>query len=178
MKGTILTCLSELVEERYGRKVWTEALRLAGLRPGAIFLPSADVDDAVVHRLFATVAEAGHLTPAELAEAFGDAWINDYAPTLYRQFFTEYRTALDFLASIDVVHAEMTRKNPDAQPPRFTVVERAPGRLVLHYGSARSMEALVPGLIRGVARRYREELVITRRGQATFEISTTQPPRG
>lgn len=177
MKGTIVTCLEEMAEKRFGRKVWLEACRLAGVRPGAIFLPSAPVEDDLVRRLFAAVAEAARLTPAEVYEAFGDAWINDYASTLYRQFFAEYRTALDFLAAIDVVHAEMTLRTPDAHPPRFVVVERTPGRLVLQYGSARQMAALVPGLIRGVARHYRQELVVEPRGTNTFEVRASPEPK-
>lgn len=176
MKGTIVTCLEEMAEKRFGRKVWREACRLAGVRPGAIFLPSATVEDDLVRRLFAALAEAAHLTPAEVYEAFGDAWINDYAIALYRQFFADHRTALDFLAAIDLVHAEMTLRTPDAHPPRFVVVERTPGRLVLQYGSARQMADLVPGLIRGVARHYRQELVVRPRGANTFEVTAAADP--
>lgn len=170
MKGTIVVCLKELVEKKFGKATWTQALAEAGV-PEQVFLAPSDVPDANVMKILGALASVTH-TPAQgLMDAFGDHWANEYAPRVYAVYFRQHDTAMKFLLSMDTLHATVTKTIPNAHPPRFTYEKTGPKSFVMAYASQRGLGAMVPGLVRGVARHYGERCAVKELGGGRFEIS-------
>lgn len=170
MKGTIVACLKELVEKKFGKPAWAQTLAEAGV-PGQVFLAPSDVQDATVMKILGALSKVTS-TPAQgLMDAFGDYWSTEYAPRLYATYFRQHKTAMDFLLAMDEVHASVTRSIPNAHPPRFTYEKKGPKSFVMSYASQRGLAAMVPGLVRGVARKFGEQCAVKDLGGGRFEIT-------
>jgi len=170
MKGTILVCLKELVEKKFGKPVWEKALAAAGV-PGQIFLAPADVPDATVMTILGELSKATKAPAQALLDAFGDYWANEYATRVYASYYRQHDTAMDFLLGMDALHQSMTKTIPNAHPPRFTYERKGDKSFVMTYQSPRKLGAMVPGLVRGVARRYGTRCSIRDLGGDRFEVT-------
>jgi hypothetical protein len=170
MKGTIVVCLKELVEKKFGKPTWTQTLADAGV-PSQVFLAPSDVPDATVLGILAALSKVTGAPAQALMDAFGDYWANDYAPRLYEVYFRQHKSAMSFLLAMDTLHTTMTRTIPNAHPPHFTYEQKGPKTFVMAYSSRRGLSALVPGLIRGTARHYNESCTVKDLGGGRFEVS-------
>ena len=72
-------------------------------------------------------------------------------------------SAFDVLQALDdVIHGQVRGLYPDAELPRFDVIERTANRMVLIYSSKRHFADLAEGLIRGCAATSNENAHHTR----------------
>ncbi len=170
MKGTILVCLKELVEKRFGKPAWDGALTAAGV-PGQLFLAPADVPDETVMKVLAALSKTTNTSGQALMDAFGDYWANEYATRVYASYYRQHETAMDFLLGMDKLHQTMTKTIPNAHPPHFTYERKGDRSFVMTYASPRHLGAMVPGLVRGVARRYGTRCTIRDLGGDRFEVA-------
>lgn len=160
MKGTIVRCLEEVVRKHGGEAKWHETLAYAGFAKGKYFLIDEDVPDAKVLTLIEGASKSLGLSSAQAMEAFGDHWSTTYAPTTYAFFFQQASNARDFLLKLADVHVKITKKMVNAAPPAFTYDDSDPERLVMTYKSKRGLVALMPGLVRGLAKHYKEQVEV------------------
>ncbi len=170
MKGTILVCLKELVESKFGKPAWDQAVAEAGAA-GQHFLASADVPDARVLKLLAELSKVTKVPAQGLMDAFGDYWANDYAPRIYAAYFRQHRTAMDFLLGVDALHDAMTKSMPNAHPPHFTYERKGEKSLLMTYRSPRGLGAMVPGLVNGIARHYGTRCTVKALAGDRFEVT-------
>jgi hypothetical protein len=164
MKGVIITCLQEMVCSRFGTDKWDKSLAEAGFPASSVLQAVADVQDASALRLLAAVCRTLGLELPQLADAFGDYWVNVYSPKLYKAFYERNPTARDFLLDMDRVHVAMTKSVPNASPPRFEYEWTDARTLVMTYRSERGLVDLVVGLAKGVGTYYGEPLEVTKLG--------------
>ena len=80
MKGVIPACLKELVINKFGIEKWGNILEAAGLPRSSFFLPTKDVADADVLKMVNSTCKVLNLSLQQAADAFGDYWVNEYAP--------------------------------------------------------------------------------------------------
>jgi hypothetical protein len=153
MKGTVVLCLQELVEKRFGAEKWKQSLRAAGLSEVRLFSTLEDVSDEQVFALAGIVSKTTKIPRERLREMFGE-----YAPRIYGSYYRKAKTARDLLLNLDHIHTAMTNSMPGARPPRFKYHWTAPNVLTMHYQSKRGLVGLMPGLIRGVGKYYNEAL--------------------
>jgi methyl-accepting chemotaxis protein len=170
MKGTIVVCLADMVTAQFGKAKWQAALEGAGLKPGAWFLHHEDIDDASVMRLVASACKTLDITTAQAADAFGDYWMNVYAPRIYKPFLNAAGSAREFLLGLDQVHVAITKNMPGARPPRFEYSWRDSNTLVMTYKSPRGMLDFVVGLAKGVGKYYKTSLTVTKSGPDSVQI--------
>src|SRR5262245_51800486 len=97
MKGTIVKCLQEMVEGRFGKQEWQAILGDAGFTGPQLFSLSADVDEGKALGLFASTARVLEISAEQAADAFGDHWVNEYAPRVYQTIYARHRSAREFL---------------------------------------------------------------------------------
>ncbi len=161
MKGTIVRCLQELVEAKGGRAAWGTTLAGAGFSGETYFGTLDDVDDAVVIKLIGSSAEALKITTQQAMDAFGEHWAFAYAPSIYGVYYDKCANARDFLLSLASIHVKMTATMANASPPRFTYDDSSTDALVMTYASKRGLVALMPGLVRGVGRYYKEQVHVS-----------------
>lgn len=86
MKGVIVKYLGDLVKEKFGKDKWEDALKEAGLGKDTIFLATEDADDTVVLKIISSVCRILNISLVEAADAFGDYWINVFAPKIYATY--------------------------------------------------------------------------------------------
>lgn len=166
MKGTIVKCLEELVTEKFGQGNWEESLRLGGVVKTRKYSTFEDVADAEVLAILKGVSATSSLPVEGVMEAFGEYWSTVYAPRIYEAYYSGAKNAREFLLDLDRIHTGMTKTLKLARPPHFRYEWRGEQHLVMHYQSGRGLVALMPGLIRGVGKYYREYLNVSVAGNA------------
>ncbi len=171
MKGVIPICLSEVVIKQFGDEQWRKVLETAGLPVTARFLPSQDIEDAVVMELYKATCSVLRLTPTAAADAFGEHWCCEFAPRIYQAYYTGAKGAKEFLLRMNDVHAKVTDTIANAHPPEFSFERLGPKRLIMKYSSPRGLGDIFVGMVKGVGRYFHEELLIQRISPNAVEIT-------
>ena len=135
MKGIIADCLGKLIESKFGKDKWINCLEDAGISRYTTFTPSQDIPDADVLKVVQSVCKVLNLTLQQAADAFGDFWVNDYAPKIYQPYYNRSKSAKEFLLNMDNVHKITTESIPNAHPPRFIYDWENDNTLVMIYKS-------------------------------------------
>ncbi len=160
MKGTIVKCLEEAIKTKYSDDKWKAILVASGMPPTAFFVTTSVIPDEDVVKLLKSTATVLGVSLDDAMDMFGDFWSTTYAPSIYGAYYKKAKSAREFLLNLDHVHVVMT-KSAGASPPRFRYEWRKDNHLVMHYDSPRGLVALMPGLIRGVGRYFRETLTVS-----------------
>jgi len=166
MKGTIVKCMEELVTGKFGAATWKECLKKAGLPESKLYSTLEDVSDSEVMGLMKSIGVVAMLAPGQVMAAFGEYWSTVYAPRLYKSFFDAAKSTREFLTKLDGIHVSMTRSIKSAKPPRFTYEWQGDKHLVMHYQSDRGLVALMPGLIHGLGKYYKDNPSVRLSGSA------------
>ncbi|CAK8714345.1 MAG: hypothetical protein D3911_01735 [Candidatus Electrothrix sp. AW3_4] len=170
MKGVIVTCLAGLVKDNFGRKKWEDALENAGLDRHAIFSATNKVDDAIVMKVVSSVCKVLNITPLQAADAFGDYWVNVYAPRIYGAYLQEVTTSKELLLRMDKIHETVTSTIPNAAPPRFNYKWEDSRTLIMTYKSPRGLIDFLVGLIKGVGKYFNEDLRVRKLNSTDVEV--------
>lgn len=170
MKGTVITCLREVVINAGGEDVWQHCLSAAGFEQYTVFHLAEDVPDAQAIALIQAVCAKLDLTLEQAGDAFGEHWVNAYAPRLYKQLYGKYPDARSFFANINEMHARVTKHIVDAKPPRFRLEWPTPSTLVMHYESHRGLIDVAAGMARAMGRFYGETLLVTKLSPKALRI--------
>ena len=146
----------------FGQALWEETLENIGISKYTAFPVLADIDDLMVIKI---VEELGHIldiSSEQLADKFGDYWVNIYSQEAYSRYYFKYQCAMDFLLGMDKLHQQVTQQIKNAHPPRFGYQFAADNIMIMEYKSHRNLIDLMIGLIKGVGKYYHEELQITK----------------
>jgi Heme NO binding. len=160
MKGTIVKCMQELVEKKFGAAKWLETVKRAGLDTNMRYVATDDIADADVMKLVKAIGEVNSLSADQVIEAFGDYWSSVYAPSLYGIFFDRAKNTKELLSNLDHIHDVMTKSMKGAAPPHFTLDWQGEKVMLMKYRSPRGLAMLMPGLIRGIAKHYKEHVKV------------------
>ena len=171
MKGVIVNSLESLVDEKFGHQKWQEILEKAGLSRDSFFLAIDDVDDTAVMKVIQTACDLLGISQSELADEFGDYWVNTYAPRYYKVYYLGAKSAREFLLKMSDVHRNVTKSMPNAHPPRFEYVPVSDNKLIMKYFSERGLMDFMVGLIKGVGHYYKENLTVRQLTDNEVEIS-------
>ena len=171
MKGVIVIALQDLVKTKFGQEKWTNILKKSGLPTNKKFFGHQDVDDNIVMTLIQNTCEVLGITLEQAAEAFGNYWMNEYAPKKYFAFFIGKRTAKEFLLDMDRVHSKMTENIENARPPKFEFEELDDNKITMSYSSHRGLEPIWIGLIKGVGTYFKEDIKIKKIGKNKVELT-------
>ena len=166
MKGTVVKCMEELVTGKFGAAKWKECLKKSGLPESKMYSTLEDVSEGEVLELMRGIGEANGLGSAEVMGAFGEYWSTIYAPKMYKSYFDSAKSTREFLLKLDDIHVSMTRTMTSARPPRFTYEWQDDKHLVMHYQSQRGLVALMPGLIAGLGKYYKDHPSVRLAGNA------------
>jgi Haem-NO-binding len=100
-------------------------------------------------------------TPADqILEDFGEF----IAPDLLRMYQSllkpEWKTLELLLHTEEMIHRVVRIKNPGAEPPKLQFEQAGPNQLKFYYNSPRRMAAVAKGIIKGIAKHYRETVLV------------------
>jgi hypothetical protein len=160
MLGIIHLELRKFVETRDGPAAWGELLVDAGL-PGELgYDPRDQYPDDEMNAVIAAAARRTGRPAAAVLEDFGE-FVAPHLLTLYPNLIRpEWRT-LDFLVNTErAIHQVVRLNSAEARPAFLRCVRPMPDEVVLSYSSPRRLCAFARGLVKGVARHYRERVAI------------------
>jgi Haem-NO-binding len=170
MKGVIVDCLQALVSNKFGKDKWMKALEMGGYDPKRFFLVTEDIEDAKALRLVDSVCKVLNISLSQAADAFGEYWVCEYAPKIYKAYYQGALSAKDFLLKMDEVHRLTTLNIPNAQPPRFKYEWLDNKTMVMKYESKRGLIDFLVGLVKGVGKYYKENLLVSKVGNASIKV--------
>lgn len=171
MYGLVNKAIEGLVRQQFGDSAWARIKEQAGWT-GAHFVSMDTYDDEITYRLVdAASAELG-LSPEQVLEAFGDYWTTYTMEAGYRDTLRMMGDTLpEFLGNLDVLHMRVGASMPGLIPASFALEDVDDGEWLLHYTSERvGLTPMVIGLLRGLARRFEEDVeleALEGRGEAT-----------
>ncbi|MDR2632900.1 MAG: heme NO-binding domain-containing protein [Treponema sp.] len=170
MKGTIVLCIADLVKKGGGEEKWREILKRSGLPEDLLLTSIADVDDTIIQEVLKNIGTVLQLSPQQISEAFGDYWVNDYAPKYYKAYYYGINSAKALIMGVDAIHEQVTKIIPNAHPPRFDVEEIDEKTLKVHYKSHRKMIDFYIGLVKGVGKFFKTPLQVKKLSEEYVEI--------
>ncbi len=146
MKGVVFTELMDLVSQQWGDDLLDQVIDDAHLPNDGAYTAVGTYPAEEMGRLVGTLSRHTATAVPDLLRAFGRHLFGRFAVT-YPVFF-EVDGPMDLLASVDgVIHIEVAKLYPDAELPRFDIVERTEHSMKLRYHSPRAMGALAEGLV-------------------------------
>ncbi|MDR2552686.1 MAG: heme NO-binding domain-containing protein [Treponema sp.] len=171
LKGTIVLCIAGLVKSKGGDNAWRTVLRTAGLPEDLKLTRVSDVDEESIQKVLAAICSTLHIGTPELIDAFGDYWVNVYAPKYYRAYSYGITSAKAMIMGMDKIHEQVTKILPNAHPPRFDFEEINENTLRVHYKSHRNMIDFYIGLAKGVGKMFHTPMAIKKLSGEYVEIT-------
>lgn len=147
MKGIVFTKFIEMVETEFSVDLADEMIESSDLPSGGSYTAVGTYDHNEMVAMLVTLSRLTGRPVPELLRAYGRYLFKQFA-VLYPVFFEGVTSSIDFVARIeDVIHVEVRKLYPDAELPRFEVVEFTPDRLEIIYRSDRHLGDLALGLV-------------------------------
>lgn len=170
MKGVIVSCIAELVEEKFGGEMLSQVLATADLPKSVRASMGSDIDDAKVMQLIGAVCSEAKLTQTQVFDAFSEHWVSVFAPRMYGMYFRQSTTARDLFLNMDNVHEKITKAMPNAHPPRFGYSWVDNNTLIMEYHSSRGLIDLLVSLVRAVGNHYNTPLQVSKLSPTQVKI--------
>jgi hypothetical protein len=157
MKGIVFNLLGDIVTGQYGADTWDLLLEQAQAEGSYTSLGNYPDDELL--RIVAAASAALGQTPQDVVRWFGRSALPVLAAR-YPQFFLHQNTR-DFVLTLNtIIHPEVRKLYPAAQPPDFEFDASSPDVLVMLYRSRRRLCAFAEGLIEGAAAHFGETVHI------------------
>jgi hypothetical protein len=154
MKGIIFNLLEGVVTQAHGEEVWENLLESAQL-DGA-YTSLGNYPDEELFRIVGAASSALSLPADAIVRWFGVQAV----PMLvqkYPAFFAPHRSTRDFILTLNgIIHPEVRKLYPGAEPPVFEFDTSSPEVLGMVYRSKRGLCALVEGFVEGAAGHFKE----------------------
>jgi hypothetical protein len=171
MKGTIYTCIRELVETRFGPPVWQQVCAHAKMSPTRPVMPFGEVPDEEIFAIIGSLSHVLNISQLQALEAFADYWCCTYAPRLYKTFFGTHRTTRDFVRGINEMHAQVTRQMNNASPPHFVLDWKDDKTLIMGYQSKRQLIDLAAYMLKAMGKYYRETVQVKKLDDTHLQVT-------
>jgi len=170
MKGMVFTNLLLMVEERFGIDMVDTIIDSSELPSKGAYTAVGTYPHTEMVALLESLEKETSISIPELLVSYGEYLFGKLAAG-YPVMLTDCHCSRDLLIRLDgVVHIEVAKLYPDAELPRFQTVELANGDLEMTYLSARHLEDLAEGLLRGSLVYFKDPATITRHPQADGSI--------
>ncbi len=160
MKGAFLKCMHDMISLRYGESKWQQIIETAGIPKTVYLFPTVDLDESIVRSIINSACKVLGINLIQIADSFGEFWMNSYAPKIYDSIYKRNKTAKDFLLNIDNIHMAVQYSMKGSEPPRFKYEWKDDNTLIMKYISKRGLLDFAVGFIKGVAKYYKEDIKV------------------
>ncbi len=149
MKGVLFNVAEDVVDETVSEVAWDRALGAAHL--DGVYTSLGDYPD---RDLLLIVDQLAAQTGSSPDEVLGHVGVHGYRHLVQHQ--PDLVEGIHGLGELlhhleQVIHPEVAKLQPNAEPPSFTVRDAGRDRWLVEYRSRRHLCALAEGLIRGAA---------------------------
>jgi hypothetical protein len=159
VKGIIFNLVEGFVVAEGGEGAWDGLLDSAGLDGGYTSL--GDYADEELMTLVTAYSRTHDVEPADATRTIGEHALTGLAAR-YPEFFEPHRHTRDMLLTLnDVIHPEVRKLHPAANPPDFVYGSTDAEAFVMGYSSARRLCFLAEGMITAAAAHYGEQVTIS-----------------
>lgn len=159
MHGIIFSELKKFVDGKLGPDSWTKLMKESGLK-AKVYLSTQEYPDAEINLLVSTASRLTGKNPQAILEEFGEFIVPDLV-NIYGSLIKPAWRTLDLIEHTEeTIHKVVRIKNPGAHPPELKCTRPSPKEVVITYNSARKMCAVAKGIARGIAKHYREQIMI------------------
>lgn len=178
MYGMVNHGIQSFITENFGAQDWIEICKSAGLSDTE-FEHMITYPDEITYNLVGAICEKYKLSGDAALETFGAYWVGYSSKSKIGQLIRFGGSELiERLENLDSMHARIKLSMPHLRPPQFEFDEEPGDTHKLHYSSHRDgMEAMVIGLVKGLAEETGDKIEITQQDQpdhhgfkATFVI--------
>lgn len=175
MKGIIFTTFEAFVSESFGEEIWEDIVDSTELTTTEPFVGPGTYPASDLIALVTTAVQTLGISLDDALAAFGSYSFPKLAEGV-PQLMEGLDDAREFFVKLEaVIHTEVRKLDPEANPARFSVEQTGESTLLLHYESDLGLFALVGGFIDGVGAWYGEqvlhEVVSTDGTNATFALT-------
>ena len=170
MKGVITSCLKELVTQKYGLCKWREILIASNVEPTFRVYANENIDDEIVQKIIGKACKTLNLSLPQLSDLFGDYWVNVFTQRIYKVFYDDRSSSQEFLLSLNEIHQIITKSIKGAKPPIFDITREDEDHLYITYHSNRNLLDFVVGSIKGLARFYKQKVIIKKLSFNKLEV--------
>ena len=161
MKGVIFTEFIEMIENQLSPELADEILTQADLSTGGSYTAVGTYPHTEMLELVKLLSEKTEAPINELCCAFGEYLFSSFAEQ-YGEFFDQSSNAFDFLMQIEGhVHVEVLKLYPEAELPTFETRLVDEDTLEMTYRSKRPFADVALGLMRGCAKHFGEDILIS-----------------
>jgi len=171
MKGIIANCLKETIVTKFNQEKWEEILIASNQKKNMTILASLDIDDAVIMNIVENSCKILNLSLVEIADYFGDYWMNSFALKYYKSYYGTSKNAKEFILKLTDIHNKVTKNIKNAKPPQFEYDWKSENVLILTYISQRGLIDFVVGLAKGVGKYFNQKLSIKKLSSTKIEIT-------
>ena len=161
MKGIVFTEFLELVESTFGLEVVDEIIEKSELPSQGAYTSIGTYAFSEMLSLITNLSERTKMSVDELLHVYGLHFFSVIQRD-YPGILATYKGPMDLLSSVEShIHVEVRKIYPDAELPRFEIVEKKDDALTLIYYSSRSMYAFALGLMEKAFAHYDQEAKIS-----------------
>lgn len=161
MKGIVFTEFLDLVEDKFGLETVDEIIQKADLPSNGVYTAIGTYAFSEILALVTNLSKKTDLSIDTLLHVYGLHFFSVIQRD-YHGILDTYSGPMDLLSSVEShIHVEVRKIYPDAELPRFEVVEQSDKRLELIYYSSRCMYAFGLGLMEKAFEHYGKKSTIT-----------------
>lgn len=152
MKGITFNIFSDMVEDKFGIKVWDALLQVT--QQDRIYLSTETYPDEQLIALFAAAVEKSCIPANDLVTVF----VEFVFPHLQHQnsgIFEKDMTLKQCMLGVNrIIHGEAGKPHPDTRLPTFEYADENDQEPSMLYRLSRKLRMLVEGLIAGAATHF------------------------
>lgn len=161
MKGIVFTEFLDLVENRFGLETVDEIIQKSKLPSNGVYTAIGTYAFSEMLTLVYNLSEKTELSIDALLHVYGLHFFSVIERD-YPGILATYSNPMSLLSSVEShIHVEVRKIYPDAELPRFEVVEQIGNKLTLLYYSSRCMYAFGLGLMEKAFEHYGRNTSIT-----------------
>lgn len=159
MNGIIFIEITKFAQSRIGEQSWREVVRLAGI-PWRVYYRVADYPDAEAAALLSALAAALKEPLGTVLENLGEFITPDLLRMARYWIRPEWKT-LDLIANTEAtIHETLRAEGSRTDPPRLRCERTGADEVLVTYDSPRKLCQLARGIIKGMAKHYKEQVSI------------------
>ena len=157
MKGIVFTEFLEMVEDEFGLEVADSIIERSDLPSEGVYTSVGTYDFNEMVSLLTQLSEEVDMSVNDLLYAFG-LYLFSSLGKAHPEVIQNYNSPLALLNSIeDHIHVHVRKLYPDAELPRFKILEKTDYSLSMISSSSRGLYSLAHGLIQKTFEHFQGE---------------------
>lgn len=159
MKGVVFVALGEMIQDKFGHRIWNEIIVESNLESEGIYTTAESYKDEEAIKLLNTISYKLKKKKSDVLKLFGIFLIKYFQNKMPHFFLNKnFDSFLDSIGS--VVHLEIKKLSPENTPPQINTLRIDNKTTHVFYKSNRKLCALAIGLIKGASHIFNENIEV------------------